>query len=76
MPHTADFIRKLLIKLIWYNTNSENTCCITGFYEMWCRTAQTKSLCYKWEIYNQKWYKAAIAQITSFKYFTKVANGI
>ncbi len=39
-----------------YNTNSENTCRITGFYEMWCRTAQTKSLCYKWEIYNQKWY--------------------
>ena len=40
-------------------TNSENTCRITGFYEMWRRTAQTKSLCYKWdkwEIYNQKWY--------------------
>ena len=44
------------IKLIGYYTNSENTCRITGFYEMWCNTAQTKSLCYKWEIYNQKWY--------------------
>ncbi len=61
MPRNADFIRKFLIKLIWYHsslayTNSENTCRITGFYEMWRRTAQTKSLCYKWEIYNQKWY--------------------
>ena len=37
-------------------TNSENTCRITGFYEMWRRTAQTKSLWDKWEIYNQKWY--------------------
>ena len=46
----------LTIRIVVGYTNSENTCRITGFYEMWCRTAQTKSLCYKWEIYNQKWY--------------------
>ena len=49
------------------NTNSENTCRITGFYEMWCRTAQTKSLCYKWEIYNQKWYNFDIILLPTFE---------
>ena len=34
------------------NTISENSCRITGFYEMRFRTAQTKSLCYKREVYN------------------------
>ena len=45
-----------LIFCRWCYTNSENTCRITGFYEMWCPTTQTKSLWDKWEIYNQKWY--------------------
>ena len=56
MPSSRYYIKRFLIKLIWYNTNSERTCRITGFYEMWCPTAQTKSLWDKWEIYNQKWY--------------------
>ena len=35
-----------------YYTISEKSCRITGFYEMRFRTAQTKSLCYKREVYN------------------------
>ena len=38
-------------------TISKKLCRITGFYEMWGNTeTQTKSLCYKRELYYQKWY--------------------